>query len=140
MSIAEILQNKFLNTKILEEKGKIFVENSIKEILSHLKTDLGFNMLLSLYATDYRDFIELNYYLYSPVKQEYITITTHVTSNTDSVVEVFNSAYFDECEIYDMFGVNFTGNNNLKRLLMPADWKGHPLLKSYEYEKEAVYE
>ncbi|MBQ6515846.1 NADH-quinone oxidoreductase subunit C [bacterium] len=140
MSISEILQNKFVNTKIIEEKGKIFVENNTKEILTHIKTDLGFDMLLSLYATDYRDYIELNYYLYSSVKQEYLTITTHVTSNTDSVTDVFKSAYFDECEIYDMFGVNFTGNNNLKRLLMPADWKGHPLLKNYEYEKEAVYE
>ena len=140
MSILESIRNKFSNINISEENGKIFADNNIKDILSYIKAELGFDMLLSLYATDYRDFIELNYYLYSSIKQEYLSITTHVNGNTDSVVDIFKSAYFDECEIYDLFGVNFTGNNNLKRLLMPADWQGHPLLKSYEYEKEAVYE
>ena len=140
MSILESIRNKFSNINISEENGKIFAENNIKDILAYIKTELGFDMLLSLYATDYRDFIELNYYLYSTIKQEYLLIKTNVSGCTDSVTEIYQSAHFDECEIYDMFGVNFTGNNNLKRLLMPADWKGHPLLKNYEYEKEAVYE
>lgn len=49
-----------------------------------------------------------------------------------TAVEIFPSAYFDECEIYDMFGINFEKNPNLKRLLMPKGWVGYPLRKDYE--------
>lgn len=55
-----------------------------------------------------------------------------------SIVNVFKSAYFDECEIYDMFGIVFDGNPNLKRLLMPKGWKGYPLRKDYVQSDERL--
>ena len=140
MSILEILQNNFSNSEICEKTNKIFIKNDLKSVLNYLKTEQCFDMLWSLYATDYTDYIELNYYLYSTVKKEYLLIGTNVTGNTETVIDIYESAYFDECEIYDLFGLNFTGNNNLKRLLMPSDWKGYPLLKNYEYKKEVLNE
>lgn len=48
-----------------------------------------------------------------------------------SATSVYASANWSERECYDMFGIIFVGHKNLKRLLMPDDWFGHPLLKSY---------
>ena len=47
-------------------------------------------------------------------------------------LQIFLSLQFaDENEIYDLFGINFKGNENLKRLYMPEDWQGFPLRKDY---------
>jgi NADH-quinone oxidoreductase subunit C len=48
-----------------------------------------------------------------------------------SLVPVYRGADWMERECYDMFGIDFQGHPDLRRLLLPADWEGHPLLKSY---------
>lgn len=55
-----------------------------------------------------------------------------------SVVDVFKSAYFDECEIFDLFGIKFDKNPDLKRLLMPKGWIGYPLRKDYVQKDERL--
>jgi len=53
-----------------------------------------------------------------------------------TLTEIFNSADWHERETYDMFGIKFDGHKNLKRLLLPAQFEGHPLRKSYPLGKE----
>lgn len=50
-----------------------------------------------------------------------------------SVESVWGVASFFEREIFDLYGVVFVGHHDLRRLLMPPDWSGHPLRKDYEY-------
>ena len=75
--------------------------------------------------------VELTYHLYSIESDENLWISIFVQDEAESVIDLFKSAIADENEIYDLFGVKFTGNENLKRLYMPENWEGHPLKKDY---------
>jgi len=94
----------------------------------------GFDMLLSLIAVDLRGKIELTYKLYSTARNEITSLSLTVEKTAPSVVHIYGSAHFDECEIFDMFGVEFEGNDKLKRLFMPETWVGHPMLKGYKLQ------
>lgn len=137
-----------INTDLLKEyfpdvvvnEDYIFVSNNVFEILSFLKSKnyVDFDILSQIIATDYSEFVQLTYSLYSTVNNEFLYIVTNVNTEATSVVKLYKSAYFDECEIYDMFGIKFIGNDKLKRLYMPESWKGHPLLKSYSNTDERL--
>ena len=138
-----------INTDLLKEyypeifvnDDYIYVENNVYDVISFLKTRniICFDMLTEIIATDYRQFIQLCYNLYSTESNEFVKVITNVTTNSiKSVVSLYKSAHFDECEIFDLFGVKFEGNDNLKRLYMPETWQGHPLLKSYVQNDERL--
>ena len=112
-------------------------ESELLNNLANLKA-AGFNILTSIIATDWKDCVELNYRLYSTFQSRFFDHKIYVKSETDSVTGIYPSAYFDECEIYDLFGITFKGNPNLKRLLNPKSWIGHPLKKDYVQSDERL--
>ncbi len=124
--------------KIEQKDGSIkyvLPKNEVKNCIFHLKNSAEFSadMLLSIRAVDWVEKIELVYLLYSSKLNDFITISTMLEASnpvTDSVISVFKSAAFDECEIFDLFGVGFDGHEGMKRLLMPEFYVGNPLLKN----------
>jgi NADH-quinone oxidoreductase subunit C len=105
-------------------------------IIEFLKLEAGFDYLVDLTAVDYPDRPErfdLVYILYSFARNERIRIKTRIPEGfkPESAVSVHPTANWLEREVYDMFGIEFASHPDLKRILMPDDWQGHPLRKDY---------
>ena len=105
-------------------------------IIEFLKLEADFDFLVDLTAVDYPDRPErfdLVYILYSFARNERIRIKTRIPEGfqPESAVGVHPTANWLEREVYDMFGIEFANHPDLKRILMPDDWQGHPLRKDY---------
>lgn len=81
--------------------------------------------------------MEVIYHLYS-IPFNYLlavkVILPRENPEVESVVSIWKSANWLEREVYDMFGIGFKNHPDLRRILMPADWKGFPLRKDYKHE------
>jgi NADH-quinone oxidoreductase subunit C len=83
---------------------------------------------------------EVVYNLYSPVHFRRIFLKVRVDEGepVPSVTGIWEGANYPEREVYDMFGIPFEGHPNLKRILMPDDWVGHPLRKDFPLGGEEI--
>jgi len=80
---------------------------------------------------------EVIYHLLSIPRRERVRLKVRLEGESpvvESVTAVWPAANYFEREVYDLFGVRFTGHPYLRRLLMPEDWQGHPLRKDYPVE------
>jgi NADH-quinone oxidoreductase subunit C len=80
---------------------------------------------------------QLSYHILSMGLKQRVRLVAQLDSSTatiDSITGVWPSANFYEREVFDLFGIVFTGHPNLTRIMMPTDWQGHPLRKDYPVE------
>lgn len=110
----------------------------LKDLCSYLKSDpeLDFDYLLDVCGVDYAQReprFDVVYHLSSIRKKHRVRVKTMVDEGekVDSVTSVWGTADWTERETYDMFGIEFEGHPDLKRIYMADDWKGHPLRKDY---------
>jgi NADH:ubiquinone oxidoreductase subunit C len=113
------------------ENDKICVKGEMHEVVEFLKNNYSYDILKSITAVDLGDKVELIYRMYSTIDEEDVVISIKVQNEAESVADLFDSASADENEIFDMFGIRFIGNDDLKRLYMPENWEGYPLRKDY---------
>ncbi len=103
----------------------------------HDYPDLYFDYLVDLCGVDHpekRPRFEVVYNLYSIKYRHRIRLKAGVHEedlNIDSVIPVWTGANWHEREVYDMYGINFKGHPDLRRILLPEDWEGYPLRKDY---------
>ena len=118
----------------------IRIERSrIVEVCKWLRDDSAFNYLSDLTCAHYPDRreapFEVVYNLYSISANERVRLKVAVNGEgVDSVTGVWPSADWPEREVYDLFGVVFRNHPDLRRILLPPDWEGHPLRKDYALE------
>ena len=147
------LETKFGDHTILYHQATIdgiptiwLDKSSLIPVLKYLKNEitLPYKMLFDLTGIDERtrtrregqppsDFT-IVYHLTSFDRNEDIRIKVAISEtdlNISSITSVFESANWYEREVYDMFGVNFSGHPHLTRILMPKTWHGHPLRKEH---------
>jgi NADH-quinone oxidoreductase subunit C len=101
-----------------------------------LKDVAGFERLSAVTAVDWwpsEPRFELVYFLHSHTHNARLRLNVRVgeEEEVDSVCPVWRGANWYEREVFDLFGVRFRNHPNLERILMPADWEGHPLRKDY---------
>ncbi len=112
--------------------------DKLKEVCTFLRNDpeLDFDYLLDVCGVDFmpRDpRFEVVYHISSIKRRHRLRVKTRVAEGekVDSVTSIWGTADWTERETYDMFGIEFEGHPDLKRIYMPDDWKGHPLRKDY---------
>lgn len=109
------------------------------DVCRYLKEEEKFDFLTDLTAVDWfqrapRFDVVLN--LYSFPRNERLRLKVGVDSSCPSVTGLWSTADWLERECFDMFGIVFEGHPGLKRILLPDEWKGHPLRKDYDILKQ----
>ena len=105
-------------------------------IIEYLKLEQDFDYLVDITAVDYpkreRRF-EVIWILYSHAQNERVRIKADVADgeSPSTATTVHITANWLEREVFDMFGIEFEGHPNMKRILLPDEWQGHPLRKEY---------
>jgi NADH-quinone oxidoreductase subunit C len=131
--------------------------DAIVDVLTDLR-DAGFDMLTDLSAVDWfraesgdpaGPRFDINYTLYSMATYERLRVKVRLGDDSPhiaSATSVWPGANWHEREVYDFFGIVFDGHPDLRRILMPDEWIGHPLRKDYpvggvpvEYRIEPAY-
>jgi NADH-quinone oxidoreductase subunit C len=110
-------------------------------LIEYLKIGAGFDYLVDITAVDWPNRAErfdLVYVLYSFSRNERLRIKTKVADGDrpESAVSVHLAANWLEREVFDMFGIEFAGHPDLRRILMPDEWQGHPLRKEYSIRQQ----
>lgn len=110
-----------------------------------LRDEFGFDLLEAETAVDYWPEMEprfhVVYQLYSIRQRVRLGLRIPVSGAKPSVPTIetiYPNANWHEREIWDMFGIRFEGHSDLRRILMPYDWQGHPLRKDYPLGYEEV--
>jgi NADH-quinone oxidoreductase subunit B/C/D len=148
-NLAQVLQERFGDDiqQTLHTSDMItfqLAENRVKDVLRFLKREATprFRRLDDLTAIDesarrerdhYSDYT-LVYHLLSFEPACRLRLKVPLNGEepvTESVTDIWPAASWYEREVYDMFGIRFEGHPNLRRILMPHDWEGYPLRKSY---------
>jgi len=145
MQAVETLKEKFsesiLNESICAGQTTVQVKKeSLVDLLLFLKSDFNFRKLIDLTAVDYIKETKVLYWLENPTTLERIRIIVSVMrgEKLPSVIELWPGANWYERELFDMFGVGFLGHPDLKRILMPDHWVGHPMRRDYALGEEPV--
>jgi NADH-quinone oxidoreductase subunit C len=106
--------------------------------------DLQFNLLEDIVADDmFPDFprFAVSYHLYSIGHNRRLRVRTLLEDpdeGPETLASIWPIATWLETEVYDLMGIRFKGNNQLRRLFMPEDWQGYPLRKDYPVGYEQV--
>ncbi|MES2795270.1 MAG: NADH-quinone oxidoreductase subunit C [Bacteroidota bacterium] len=153
INLKEILIGEFGEAVILEEIGGLMPilmvqVDKIGEISKFLKEDSRcyFDSLSCITGLDNgpeKNTMEVVYNLYSIPYDHKIALKVEVMRNilgeelpkVPTVSGVWHSANWDEREAFDLLGIQFVGHPDLRRILMPDDWEGHPLRKDYQHQE-----
>ena len=132
-------------TEVREFRGELTIvvpREHLRRAAEFLRGDpeLQFTFLADLTGVDrfpIEPRFELNYHLLSLARRERVRLKVRVSGDdpvVESVTAVWPTANWHEREVFDLFGVRFEGHPDLRRILMPEDWEGHPLRKDYPVE------
>jgi NADH-quinone oxidoreductase subunit C len=129
--------------KFDRDEMSIYVDRaSLREACALLREhpEFPFNFLSDITCVDWAPAeprFEVVYHLLSMAKKERVRLKVKLDGASpvvESITSVWPGANYFEREVFDLFGVRFTGHPYLRRLLMPEDWEGHPLRKDYPVE------
>jgi NADH-quinone oxidoreductase subunit C len=130
---------------VIEFRGEttvVVARKNLRSVAERCRDDhaMQFNLLTDATCVDrfpMEPRFELQYHLVSIPLRQKIRIRVPLSGSdpvVDSMVPVWLGANWLEREIFDLFGIQFTGHPDLRRILLPDDWEGHPLRKDFPVE------
>lgn len=143
----QALQERFSATvtRFRDEVSVFLQPDQIVEACQTLRDEFEFEMLEDETAVDYwpeeAPRFHIVYQIYSYKHNERICLRVPLNGNFPSIPtieRVYPNANWYEREVWDMFGIRYEGHSDLRRILMPHDWEGHPLRKDYPLGHEEI--
>lgn len=120
-------------------------KTDLVKLITALRNEFGFKMLVDITAVDYwpaeAPRFHVVIHLLSLTTNRVLCLRVPVDAATPLVPtldKLYPAATWYEREVWDMFGIRFEGNFDMRRIVMPADWEGHPLRKDYPLGYEEV--
>jgi NADH-quinone oxidoreductase subunit C len=142
--LRDSVEGSVLDTEFHRGRAVLVVDpRQVRPVLAHLRGK-GYTFLASLHGVDYypeEPRLGVLYELLDMDRVQRISVKARVPIHApqiDSVVELFPTAEYQEREAYDMFGVIFEGHPDLRRILMPEDYEGHPQRRDFPVGGEPV--
>lgn len=144
-STVEALQGKFPQAieetvEFRDEQTIVLMPGSLVEVCAYLKNDLQYDFLETITVVDWLERVprfDVVYQLLSIPHQCFVRLKVRVGQRREehpavpTVTNIWAGANWYEREVYDLFGITFSGHPDLRRILMPTDWTTHPLRKDY---------
>lgn len=146
-TVADAFQERF-GAQVHEYQGDVTLTLKADQIVAACQTllsDFGFTFLIDITAVDYWPQESPRFHVVYHVQEmtHFQVLRLRVPldgtdAHISTVEKVWPSANWYEREVWDMFGIRFDGHSDMRRIIMPADWEGHPLRKDYPLGYEEV--
>jgi NADH-quinone oxidoreductase subunit C len=139
---AAVVALKSIATDAKFERNEFTITVAHENIVAAAKAvqAAGYNFFEDCTAVDWypsEPRFQVSYHIVSHKLKQRIRLAVRLNGDSpslDSITAVWPSSNFYEREVFDLFGIHFNGHPNLKRIMMPEDWQGHPLRKDYPVE------
>jgi NADH-quinone oxidoreductase subunit C len=143
--LGEAIPGSVLETEYFRGQASVLVDpTAVRGVLSVLRDNHGYRALMSVHGVDYYPHeprLGVHYQLLDMTRVDRIGVKLRVTVDeptVESVTPDWPTANHQEREVYDMFGVQFEGHPDLRRILMPEDYEGHPQRRDFPIGGEPV--
>jgi len=139
-AMASLSQEAFTDARWDRDELTLTIAREHIVAAAHAVQQAGYNFLEDVTAVDWfpaSPRFQISYHIVSHTLKERIRLRVMVDEGSpslDTITPVWPSANYYEREIFDLFGVRFDGHPNLRRIMMPEEWEGHPLRKDYPVE------
>lgn len=146
-SVIQVLNSRYgaQTSEFRDQTRMVLTKEHILTAFQQLRDEFGFEMLTFITAVDYWPDVNPRFHVIyqftSLQHNQQLQIRVPVSGEDlllPSVVSLYSSANWHERETFDMFGIRFEEHPDLRRILMPFDWVGHPLRKDYPLGYEEV--
>ncbi|MFB6298303.1 MAG: NADH-quinone oxidoreductase subunit C, partial [Salinirussus sp.] len=126
----------------LNAEGFVVRPDEVADVLGTLRAEAGFDHLSCVTAQEYADRYESIYHLkkYDDPSQELSVVvpTPRDDPVSESAAPVFDTAVWQEREAYDLVGIEYENHPDLRRILLPETWQGHPLSRDYNQDEPQI--
>ncbi|MEF8855102.1 MAG: NADH-quinone oxidoreductase subunit D [Haloarculaceae archaeon] len=142
-AIADLLGDHVVDREDhVNAEGFVIRPDEVEAVLSTLRQEAGFDHCSAVTAQEYRDRYESIYHL-TKYDERTHEVSVIVPTPTDEPVSqsgagVYDTAIWHEREAYDLVGIEYEGNPDLRRILLPETWQGHPLSLDYDQEEPQI--